>query len=248
MSHILVVDDEAFTRHGLSNYLGALGYGTYEAGDVQTAWELVRRYRPPTAVVDIRLPLTPIDHPHPQQNPNGLQLARELKQTYPTIGLILLSAHEEYEREVIRLSQQFVRGIAFLHKGGDMGQLEPALRAVQAGHTLFQPDMVNAVVLDTAVRQHLLPDETLLIDTALANFPTLTPREAEIAHLLAAAYTSQAIANRLTLAKGTVENYTVSIYEKLGLAHLKQEDVGLRALPILTKVCLLFDICHPEVA
>lgn len=48
---ILVVDDEAFTRHGLTSYLTTLGYKTHEAGDVQTALEIVQTYRPPTAVV-----------------------------------------------------------------------------------------------------------------------------------------------------------------------------------------------------
>lgn len=242
MSHILIVDDEAFTRHGLTTYLTALGYQTHEAGDVQTAWELAQQYRPPTAVVDIRLPLTPENNGSLPQEPHGLNLTRQLKQTYPTMGIVLLSGHEEYEREVIHLSQQFVRGIAFLHKGGDMSRLSVALEGVQAGRTLYQAEEVNRVVVETAVRQHLQTEETIYIDYALTQFPELSERETEVAHLLAAAYTPQAIADRLTLAKGTVENYTSSIYEKLGLSSFKQNDIGLRALPLLTKICLLHDI------
>ncbi len=248
MRHILIVDDEAFTRHGLTIYLNTLGYQTHEAGDVQTAWELARQYHPPTAVVDIRLPLTPENNGSLPQEPHGLNLTRKLKQTYPTMGIVLLSGHEEYEREVIHLSQQFVRGIAFLHKGGGVERLAMALQRVQAGHTLFQPDMVNGAVLNTAVRQHLHPAETIYIDYALTQFPQLSDRETEVAHLLAAAYTSQAIADRLTLTKGTVENYTSSIYEKLGLSSFKQNDIGLRPLPLLTKICLLHDIHCQEVA
>ena len=243
MADILVVDDDAFVRSGLRSYLESLHYQVREAGDIQSAWELVLNAPPQTAIIDIRLPL----HAHtpnstPPREPHGIAFAQKLKQSYPTMGIILLSAHEEYEREVIQLAQQYMRSIAFLHKGGDMSRLEIALQEVQAGRTVFQSEIVNRYVLETAVRSHLSANEIFWIDQAMAEFGTLSPREEEIAYLLAAAYTPETIAEQANLTKGSVDNIISRVYFKLGLADMKQRDKGLRPLPILTKTCLLLDI------
>lgn len=241
MTDVIVVDDDAFARMGLRLYLESLRYQVREARDVQTAWEMAVAQPPQTAVIDIRLPLTE-QNPHLPVKPNGIALAQKLKQTYPTIGIVLLSAHEEYEREVIRLAQQHVRSIAFLHKGGDMTQLQTALVEVRAGRTLFQGEIANKYVLETAVRTHFQQEEIFWIDQALVEFENLTPREQEVAHLLAAAYDSEHIARQLGLSRGSVDNLISRVYVKLGLADMKQEEVGLRPLPILIKTCLLYDI------
>jgi DNA-binding NarL/FixJ family response regulator len=137
---ILLVDDDAFARQGLRLYLESLHYQVLEAGHVQTAWDLVLADPPQTAVIDIRLPLTNKQQPIPPTEPTGIALTQQFKKNYPTMSIVLLSAHEEYEREVIQLAQQYMRSIAFLHKGGDMGRLETALAEVQAGRTFFQQD------------------------------------------------------------------------------------------------------------
>lgn len=243
MTEILVVDDDAFARSGLRLYLESLDYRVREAGDAQTAWDAVQSSPPQTAVIDIRLPLDNTrQHAVPPTEPHGIALARQLKKNYPTLGIIMLSAHEQYEREVIQLAQQYFRSIAFLHKGGDMSKLKTALTEVQAGRTLFQQDIVNKYVLETAVRAHLHPGETPWIDQALAEFARLAPREQQIAHLVAAAFTPEAIAKQLKLTKGSVDNAISRVYARLGLADLKHDDMGLRPLPILIKTCFLHDI------
>jgi DNA-binding NarL/FixJ family response regulator len=242
MKDVLVVDDDVFTRSGLRGYLHTLGYRAREAGDVQTAWELALDSPPPTAVIDIRLPLTTAAASTPPTQSHGIVLTLRLKKSFPTMGIVLLSAHHEYEREVIQMAQRFCRSIAFLHKGGDMSRLEWALREVQNGRTLFQSDLVNKRVLETAVRAHFAPAESYWIDQALMELPHLSPREMEIAYLLAAAHTPESIAARLYLSKGNVDNVISHIYGKLGLADMKEEGVSLRPLPILVKACLLADI------
>ena len=243
VADILLVDDDAFVRRGLRSYLESLHYQVREAGDIQTAWDLVLTAPPQTAIIDIRLPL----HAHcrnstPPVEPHGIAFAQKLKRFYPTMDIIILSAHEQYEREVIQLAQQTMRGIAFLHKGGDMSRLGIALQEVRAGRTVFQSEIVNRYVLETAVRSLLSADETYWIDQALAEFATLSPREQEVAYLLAAAHTPEAIAKQANLTKGSVDNVISRVYLKLGLVEMKQDETGLRPLPILTKVCLLRDI------
>ena len=243
MANILVVDDDAFFRSGLRSYLESLRYQVSEAGDVQTAWEMVLTKPPQTAIIDIQLPLDPYSQysTFPVE-PLGISFAQKVKQSYPTMAIILFSAHEKYEREIIQMAQSYLRSIAFLHKSGDMSRLEIALKEVQAGRTLFQSEIVNRYVVETAVRSHLSENETYWIDQALAEFAKLSPREQEIAYLLAAAYAPEAIAKQTHLTKGSVDNIISRVYLKLGLTDMKEDEISLRPLPILTKTCLLYDI------
>lgn len=245
MKDILVVDDDAFIRTGLQVYLSALGFRLREAGDVQTAWEMVLFSPPIAAIIDVRLPLRadsaianlPI-------GAHGISLALRLKEAYPTMGIVLLSAHHEYEKQVQQMAQRFLRGIAFLHKGGDMSRLGLALQEVLAGRMLYQAEGVNKYVLATAVSSLFGPAEGPWIEQAVAELGRLAPREQEVAHLLAASYTPEHIAQRLGLAKGSVDNLISRVYTRLGLGDMKSEETGLRPLPILIKACLLYDIQH----
>lgn len=243
MTHVLVVDDDAFVRSGLHMYLKSLGYQVHEAGDVQTAWEMVVLSPPEVAIIDIRLPQQRQNSPSsPPTEPHGLGLTLRLKAAYPTMGIVLLSAHQQYEKDVLRMTQRFMRSIAFLHKGGDMSRLDLALQEVLAGRTLFQAEVVNKYVLTTAVRNLFTTVETPWVEQAAAEFVRLAPREQEVAHLLSASYTPEAIAAHLGLSKGSVDNVISRIYNRLGLADMKAETVDLRPLPILIKACLLYDI------
>lgn len=239
---VLIVEDDAFTRQGLSTYLKTLDYVPRCAGDAQTGWERAVERSPQTAVIDIRLPLSAADATAPPTEPHGISLAKRLKQAFPTMGIILLSAHPKYEREVMQLSHHFARSVAFLHKGGNMQRLNYALQEVNAGRTVFQSEMVNYHVLETAVRAHFAAEELFWINEALNEFDQLSPREQEIASLVAASYSSDYIADRLNLARGSVDNIISRIYTKLGLADMKAETDKLRPLPLLVKTCLLHDI------
>lgn len=245
MANILVVDDDAFARNGMRIYLESLGYQIREAADVQSAWDAVLTAVPSLAVIDVLLPLQSNGRSTPPPiDPHGLELMRRLKKSYPAMGIVLLSAHQEFEQDVLQLAQQQLRSIAFLHKGGDMGRLQVALEEVQAGRTLFAQDGINKFALATAVSTHFLAAEIPWIEQAVAEFEFLSPREQEIAHLLSASFSSEHIAERLGLSKGSVDNIISRLYGRLGLIDMKANEPGLRPLPILIKACLLYDIQH----
>lgn len=52
---VLIVDDDASTRLGLSELLRTAGYGTYEASTFHEAVEALRDYAPDLLITDIRL-------------------------------------------------------------------------------------------------------------------------------------------------------------------------------------------------
>ena len=241
MTDVLVVDDDAFTRQGVCAYLESLHFGVGQAGDAAAGLQMARTRPFLLAIIDILLPADE-QHTGIPKEPNGITLTLKLKEAFPTMGVVLLSAHAEFEREAIELAQRFMRSVAFLHKGGDVAGLPVALEQVHAGRMFLSPEGVNWAVVATAVKTHIGHDELPWVENALQQIPQLTPREREIAWLLATSYTPEGIAQRLYLAKGSVENHITQIYRKLGLADMRGEAVDLRPLPVLVKACLLDDI------
>ncbi len=240
---ILVVDDDAFTRQGVCAYLESLHFCTEQAGNAASGWQRAQERPFPLAILDILLPADEQEKGIPQQ-PHGITLALKLKEAFPTMGVVVLSAHARFEREVIDLAQHFMRSVAFLHKGGEMSRLPMVLKQVQAGRTFLPPEAVNRMVVETAVKKQIGRDELPWVEHTLNQLPQLTPREQDIAWLLATSYTPEAIAQRLYLTKGSIENHITQIYRKLGLADMREAEVDLRPLPILVKACLLDDIRH----
>ncbi|MFQ5421395.1 MAG: helix-turn-helix transcriptional regulator, partial [Anaerolineae bacterium] len=117
---------------------------------------------------------------------------------------------------------------------------------VKNGRNLFQHQVANKYVVETAVRTHFGADETYWIDQVLVELAQLSPREKEVACLLAVSYKADNIAERLGLTKGSVDNIISRIYLKLGLSDMKTDASALRPLPILVKACLLHNIQHKQ--
>ena len=66
------------------------------------------------------------------------------------------------------------------------------------------------------------PDESASSVVALTGGDVLTPREREVAALIARGLTNQQIAVRLVVTRGTVANHVAHILSKLGLANRTQ--------------------------
>jgi CheY-like chemotaxis protein len=56
MRTVLIADDELVTRQVVTAALEKAGYRVLTARDGNEAWELLRRHRPPVAVLDRRMP------------------------------------------------------------------------------------------------------------------------------------------------------------------------------------------------
>jgi DNA-binding NarL/FixJ family response regulator len=243
---ILIVDSDAFTRYGIRNYLQSLGYAVREADNVQSAWQMASKEPPQIVIVAACLPATPIERAVSPTEPHGIGLTVRLKQAFPTIGIVVLSAYHEYEQEVVRLAQKYMHSIVFLHKGGEVIRLAYALDQVKNGRNLFQHEIANKYVVETAVRAQFSANETYWIDQVLVELAELSPRETEVACLLSASHTADNIAEHLDLTKGSVDNVISRVYSKLGLSDMKMEAPALRPLPILVKACLLHHIRHNQ--
>jgi DNA-binding NarL/FixJ family response regulator len=206
----VIAEDSALLREGLARILAE---GDFEvAGQCANADELrdvVRRRRPNVAVVDVRMPPTHTDE--------GARAARELREEYPEMGVLLLSQVVEAAHALALFSER-PEGFGYLLKDRvlEIDDFLEAVRRVGRGGTAIDPDVI-AQLLGR-------PRE----DDPLSE---LTPREREVLALMAEGLSNRGICGRLFLSPKTVEAHVKNIFMKLGL--MPAPDDHRRVLAVL---------------
>jgi len=129
---ILLVDDHALVRQGLERLLnlGDEFVVCEEAGTAAEGMELVRELRPDAVIVDVGLP----------GGTNGIQLAEELRDEFPTIVVLILSAHDEpkYVRSAAKAG-----AMGYVLKNEAIENLRIALRRAFAGKHTFDENLMG---------------------------------------------------------------------------------------------------------
>lgn len=239
---VLLVDDNVFTRKGISRYLKRKGFNVLEAGDEAAAWQIVQDAPPAIAVIDISIPPSGSE-PSRVQNNCGIHLAERLKGTYPTMGIVLFSAYEDRGREVFSWISSGIRGLAYKLKGCSPSALLSAMQQVLAGRVVIDAEVqADPRALLAEVKACLTPEESYWTAQVLDRLNTLTARERDVADLLAAAYNNEGIARRLNITSKTAETHISHVYEKLGLSEMPAQAPHLRPVVILAKACLMRDL------
>ena len=85
-AQILVVDDEQMLLDMVSDALTFAGYSISVAADGLTALSQVRNKRPDLVVLDVNMP-----------EPDGFQVARSLRASYPELPILFLTARSDIE-------------------------------------------------------------------------------------------------------------------------------------------------------
>jgi DNA-binding NarL/FixJ family response regulator len=194
---VVIADDEALLREGLARLLVEVGcdvVGT--AGTADELHVLVATTTPDVALVDIRMPPTHTDE--------GLVAAARIRETWPDVGVLVLSHHIE-ARYAMRLLDQHPGGTGYLLKErvSDVTVLADALQRVHDGECVLDPTIV-ARLLRRAGVQHPLE--------------ALSEREREVLALMAEGRSNSAICQQLFLSPRTVEAHVKHIFGKLGLS------------------------------
>jgi DNA-binding NarL/FixJ family response regulator len=206
----VLADDDVLLREGLASLLERSGFEVVgQAGDEAELLSLVRSLAPDVAVIDIRMP--------PTHTTEGLDAARVLRDEFPHLGILVLSAYVDVEHAT-----------NLLGAGEKMGYLLKS-RVTNVGDFMetFDRIMKGGSVIDPAVVQEL-------IATRRTNDPlgSLTDRERDVLALMAEGRSNLGIANRLWVTEGTVEKHVGSILTKLDL--YSEEDDHRRVLAVLT--------------
>src|SRR3954452_4734111 len=192
---VVLADDDVLLRSGLAKLLERPGFSVVgEAGDADDLLRLVRSLEPDVVVVDIRMP--------PTQTVEGLDAARTIREEFPDVAIMVLSAYVDVEHAMTLLSTG--RGIGYLLKSRviDMEDFVDSLTRVARGGSLVDPALVEELV---AVRRR---DDPL---------DALSPREREVLALMAEGRSNLGIAQALWVTEGTVEKHVRSILTKLNL-------------------------------
>jgi DNA-binding NarL/FixJ family response regulator len=207
---VVIAEDSALLREGLARILAE---GDFEVAgqcaDADELREVVRRRRPNVAVVDVRMPPTHTDE--------GARAARELREEYPEMGVLLLSQVVEAAHALALFSER-PEGFGYLLKDRvlEIDDFLEAVRRVGRGGTAIDPDVI-AQLLGR-------PRE----DDPLSE---LTPREREVLALMAEGLSNRGICGRLFLSPKTVEAHVKNIFLKLGL--MPAPDDHRRVLAVL---------------
>jgi DNA-binding NarL/FixJ family response regulator len=192
---IVIGEDSALFREGLARLLVDAGHEIVaKAGDADALEAAVHAARPDVAIIDVRMP--------PDNADDGARVARRLRDSYPDLGILVLSQHVETRHSVDLVT---TGGFGYLLKDRvlDVNDFLDALSRVAAGGSALDPEVVARLLRPRAD------------DSPLA---LLTPREREVLALMAEGRTNIGIAERLYLSERTVETHVASILAKLDLA------------------------------
>jgi DNA-binding NarL/FixJ family response regulator len=159
------------------------------------------------------------------------------------MGILVFSAFNDRGSEVLDLAVDGTRGLAYMVKGTHPDKVLQALRDACSGQVVLGQEVLNfGNQLAGELWDRLSEDEAGWVRQSVANFDELTERERDVARLLAASRTTQAIAATLGISTKTVEKHTNHIYSKLHLNEVDQLDLPLRKAVLLAKVCWLSDL------
>jgi two-component system response regulator DegU len=190
---VAIADDHSLVRQGLRRYLEtAEGIEVVgEASNGKELVDLVKDTSPRIALVDIRMP-----------EMDGLEAARVIRDEYPNVAVIMLSAYDD-RQFVVEAVRSGARG--YVLKARDAEHLIQTVRLVADGNMVIDPQLVVALAeeLSDAKERDRRAD-------------TLTAREIEVLQLLAFGHTNRDIAERLFISPDTVKTHLEHIFEKLG--------------------------------
>ncbi len=208
---VVLADDAILFREALAAALAAAGFNVVgQAADVPALLRLVDGHDPDVVVVDVRMP--------PSHSTEGLEAAKQIRETHPGIAILVLSQYVE-TRYAVDLLRANPAGIGYLLKDRvtRIGELSEAVRRVAAGGSVIDPEVVSRLL--GRPRRHSPLDE-------------LTRREREILGLMAEGRSNHGIAEALSLELKTVEGHVGQVFGKLGLE--PQAEDHRRVLAVLT--------------
>jgi DNA-binding NarL/FixJ family response regulator len=205
---IVIGEDSALFREGLASLLVDAGHDVVaKAADAPSLVARVAETKPDLAVIDIRMP--------PDHTDDGARAARQVRASWPELGIVLLSQHVE-TRHSVELVSSGRFGYLLKDRVLDVDDFLDALRRVAAGGSALDPEVVGRLI-----GSHRTGDP----------LTTLTAREREVLAAMAEGRTNVGIARRLWLTERTVETHIGSIMSKLGLA--ADEEIHRRVQAVL---------------
>ena len=189
MIRVLVVDDHAMVRSGLTALLEASGDIAVvgQAQDGRVAVAQAQEHQPDVVLMDLSMPVM-----------DGAEATRELLAAVPDAKVVILTSFSDRRR----VSEALEAGaVGYQLKDCEPAELLGAVRAAAAGH----------VPLDPRVARVLLP--------AQAGRPAdgLSPREQQVLRLVADGLANKQIGRALGITERTVKAHLGKVFRQIGV-------------------------------
>lgn len=189
---VILVDDHLLFRIGLraafaqsAPQIKVVG----EAGSAEEFFALLPTVEADTVLLDIALP-----------DRSGIEIARQLKEEYPQLKILILSAENDTQT-VLTLLEVGIDG--FVSKSVPVDELCHAIDYVTDGAEYFGRDIAR-IIHDVRISKNI--DQT-----------AFTPREMEIIDMCAHGMSSKETATSLNISTKTIEAHKNNIFKKLGI-------------------------------
>ena len=208
---VVIAEDQVLLREGLGRLFEDAGHEVVASlGNADALPLAITEHHPDLVVLDIRMP--------PTFTEEGARAAREIKQTHPELGVLLLSQHIETTHAVELVA---LGGFGYLLKDRvlKVGEFLAAAERIAQGGSALDPKVVASLVSGRG-------DDNPLAD--------LTEREREVLELMAEGLTNAGIAKRFYLSERTVEAHVRHLLMKLGIP--AGEDGHRRVLAVLAQL------------
>ena len=192
---VVLAEDDVLLREGLASVLERSGFEVVgQAAGASQLLALVRQELPDLVVVDIRMP--------PTNTTEGLEAAGRIRQEFPEIGILVLSAHAEMEHAMELLATG--RGIGYLLKSRivDVSDFVETLQRIAKGGSVVDPALVAELV---SARRRNDP------------LAALSAREREVLELAARGMANKQIGRALGISESTVKVHLGNIYRRIGV-------------------------------
>jgi len=193
---VLIVDDHQVVRQGLRTFLelqeDILVVG--EAGDGQTAVEMVRQLNPNVVLMDLVMPRL-----------DGISAIRQVKSLGSTVKVIALTSFTEDDKVFPAIQ---AGASSYLLKDVSPDDLVEAIRAVYRGEARLHPDIARKLMEQVAHQS--APSHEPHVEN-------LTERELDVINLVAQGHSNQEIARLLVISEKTVKTHISNILSKLQL-------------------------------
>jgi DNA-binding NarL/FixJ family response regulator len=202
---VLLVDDDALVRTGLSMMLDAFDEIEVvgSVGDGSEVPAAVTSLRPDVVLMDIRMPGT-----------DGLTATETLRARRDPPEVIVLTTFDtdEHVRRAIRVGAG-----GFLLKHTPPADIAAAVCRAAAGEPIFTPSVLRRVLGFVADAE-----DDPARGRARAALDRLSPSEREVARLIADGRTNQEIGAELLMSTATVKAYATRIFTKLDVTNRVQ--------------------------
>ncbi len=191
MVDILLVDDHELVRTALVRLLNDVpGIHVYEqVGSGEAAIEAVRRRMPDVVLMDVSMP-----------GMGGIEATRRLTQIFPSIRVIVLTAHTDapYPTQLMRAG-----AVGYLSKDCSVDEMVLAIRAVERGERHISSGIAQSLALLSLAPESSSP------------FEKLSQRELQVLMMVMQGDKTADISQKLRLSPKTISTYRARLHEKL---------------------------------